>query len=98
MWWQRWNGWLNKQTGIKGQDGKGDPLGIVQELKIWLYYQIVSAQTRISPKKCDPENSQVFSDTNRSLNPSEMAKANVNKQKKKNFSSGRFYHSSWPQS
>ena len=34
--------------------GEGDPLGIVQEIEIWLYYQMVNAQTRICPGEWDP--------------------------------------------
>ena len=32
------------------QDRKGDLLGIVQKIKIWSFYQMVYAQTRIRPK------------------------------------------------
>ena len=32
--------------------GKGDPLGIVQEIKICQYYLIVYAPTKNYPKKC----------------------------------------------
>ena len=48
-----------KQTDAKGlQDnawlgGKDDPLEIVQEIKIWPYYQMVYAQNRIGPRKLD---------------------------------------------
>ena len=31
--------------------GKGDPLGIVQEIKIWSCWYMVNAQSRISPGK-----------------------------------------------
>ena len=34
-------------------DGKGDPLGIVQEIEIWPYYQMVYAQTRICSREWD---------------------------------------------
>ena len=34
-------------------DGKGDPLGIVQEIEIWPYNQIVQAQTRIPHRGWD---------------------------------------------
>ena len=33
--------------------GKGDPLRIVQEIKIWPCWQMVFAQTRIYPSKSD---------------------------------------------
>ena len=32
---------------------KGNPLGIKQEIDTWLYYQMVYAKTRISPKDRD---------------------------------------------
>ena len=34
--------------------GKGDPRGIVQEIKLWPSYQMVYAQTGICPKKIRP--------------------------------------------
>ena len=49
-------------------DGKGDPLRIEQEIKIWLYYEIVYTQTRICPKEWYTKNSLGFWDTNRSFN------------------------------
>ena len=48
-----------QQTSIKRvQDkawlgGKGDPLVIVQEFKIWPYKQTIDAETRICPRKWD---------------------------------------------
>ena len=33
------------------QGGKGDSLGIVQEIDIWPYYQMVYAQTRTHPRE-----------------------------------------------
>ena len=32
-------------------DGKGDPLGIVQEFETWPYYQMGPAQIKIGPEK-----------------------------------------------
>ena len=32
---------------------EGDSLGIVQKIKIWPYYQMVYAQTRLYPRKRD---------------------------------------------
>ena len=46
-----------QQTGTKGigdltwLGGKGDPLEIVQEIKIWSHYQMVYTQTRICPRQ-----------------------------------------------
>ena len=49
--------------------GEHDPLKIVQESEIWTYYEMVYAQTRIPPKKCDKENSLGFWDPNGSPDP-----------------------------
>ena len=49
-----------QQSSIKGvQDqpwlgGKSDPLGIVQEIEIWLYDQMVYAQATVSLREWDP--------------------------------------------
>ena len=45
---------------------KGDPLGIVQRIEIWLCWQIVYAKTRICSRKSDLEISLQLWDTNRS--------------------------------
>ena len=39
---------------------KGDPVGIVQETEIWIYYQILQAQTKINPGDWDELNSPGF--------------------------------------
>ena len=44
--------------------GKWDPLGIVQEIKIWPHLQMVYAQTRIRPGEWDAQNSLGFWDIN----------------------------------
>ena len=65
---------LDKRTCTKGvQDkawlgGKGDPLGIVQEIEIWSYYQMLHAQTRIRQGEWITQNSRGFFHTNRSHN------------------------------
>ena len=33
--------------------GKGDPLWIVQKIKIWSYYQMIYAKTRIHSREWD---------------------------------------------
>ena len=48
--------------------GKGDPLGIVQEIEIWPYEQMVSAQPRICPGERDVQTPLGFWDINGSLN------------------------------
>ena len=48
---------------------EGDPLRIVQEIKIWSYNQMVYAQNRIRPREWDVQSSLGFKDTNRSPNP-----------------------------
>ena len=42
-----------QQTSIKRMGGKCDSLGTVQEIKVWLMWQMVNAQTRNCPRKGD---------------------------------------------
>ena len=49
--------------------GENYPLGIVQEIEIWPYYQMLYTQTRICPGKWDTHNSLEFCDTINSPNP-----------------------------
>ena len=71
-----------KQTSTKRLEdltwlgGKGYPLGIVQEIDVWPYYQIVHVQTRICPGEWD---SLRFWDTNRSSYPSHKTRPYDNK-------------------
>ena len=51
------------------REGKADLLGILQDIEIWLYYQMVYAQTRICPEEWKTQNSLLFWDTNKSSNP-----------------------------
>ena len=44
--------------------GQGDPLWIVQEIKIWPYEQIVDAQPRICPAEWDAQTPLGLWDTN----------------------------------
>ena len=46
----------------------GNPLGVVQEILIWPYEQVVYAQPRIYPREWDAQTSLGFWDTNESLN------------------------------
>ena len=48
--------------------GEGNPLGIVQEVLIWLYEQMVNSLLRIRPKKYETQTSLGFWDTNGSPN------------------------------
>ena len=44
------------KEGVQGQaqlSGESDPLGIVQTSKIWSYWQMVLAQSRNCPRKCN---------------------------------------------
>ena len=50
--------------------GEGDWLGIVQEIKILSYKQMLNAQTGIYLRKWDAENSLKHWDKNKPLNPS----------------------------
>ena len=57
-----------QQTEVKGipdlawLSGKGEPLVIVQAIKIWPFLQLVYAQTRISPENETHKNSLGFWD------------------------------------
>ena len=42
-----------KIQNLVGLCKEGDPLGIVQEMKIWPLYQMINAQTRIRPWEWD---------------------------------------------
>ena len=55
-------------------NGEGDPLGIIQEIKIWPYYQMVYTQTRIRSREWDAQSSLGFWDTNRSSHPSQKTR------------------------
>ena len=75
--------------------GEDDSLGIVQKIKIWPYYQMVYAQTRIHPKEWDAYNSLrsfffFFLDTNGSPN---SGRRGLIHKRKKNLSPSRFYRS-----
>ena len=48
--------------------GESDPLGIVQEIEIWPYEQVVYASTRIRPREWDTQTSLEFWDSNGSPN------------------------------
>ena len=63
--------------------GEGDPLGIVQEIEIWPYEQVVYAQPRICSGEWDTQTSLGFWDTSRSPNLSQMTRPTDNKKKKK---------------
>ena len=58
--------WKQDKTWLSGE---GDPVGFAQEIQIWLYYQMVYAQTRIRLGERDMQNSLRFWDVNRSPNP-----------------------------
>ena len=62
---------------------KGDPLGIVQEVKILLYEQIVYAKPRIHPEEWHAQSSLEFWDANRSLNLDQMTKPCDSQQQKR---------------
>ena len=63
---------MHKRITRVGMIGwKGDPLGIVQEIKIWLCLQMVYALTRIFPRKWK---FLELSDSNRLPSPSQKTK------------------------
>ena len=63
--------------------GDGDPLGIVQEILIWPYEQVVYAQPGIRSRKWDSKTSLGFWDTNGSANLGQTNKPRDSQHKKK---------------
>ena len=63
--------------------GQDDPLGIVQEIEIWPYEQMIYAQTSICPREWDTQTPLGFWDTNRSPNLDQKTRPYDNQQKKK---------------
>ena len=63
--------------------GKGDPLGIVQEVKIWPFKQMVYAQPSICPGEWDAQTPLGFWDLNRSPNLDPTTRPYNNHQKKR---------------
>ena len=74
--------WLQNETWV-GEES--DPLGIVQEIEIWPYYQMVYAQTRNFPGELGAWNSLRFLVINRSPNLGQMTRRSDSKQKYKNL-------------
>ena len=60
---------VQKEYNLTQEGSEGDPLGIMQEIEVWPYYQIIWAETRINHGEGDVQNSLGFQDTNRSPNP-----------------------------
>ena len=63
-----------KSTRLGTMGGEGDRLGIMKEIYIWLYNQMVYAQTRICLGEWDSQNSLVFWDMNESSNPGQKSR------------------------
>ena len=59
-----------------------DPLGIVQEIEIWPYYQMVYIQKGIRPSELDAKNSLWFWDKNKSYYPGVKTRLGNCQQKK----------------
>ena len=64
---------------------EGAPLGIVQEIEIWPYEQVVYARPRIRLGEWDAENPLGFWDTSRSPDLSQMTRPSDNQLKKENL-------------
>ena len=62
--------------------GKGNPLGIMQEIEIWSYEQVVYGQLKICPGEWDSHNSLGFWDMNRPSNLRQTIKHRDSQQKK----------------
>ena len=63
--------------------GNADPQGIVQEIEIWLYEQMVYAQPSICPGEYDAQIPMGFWDKNGSSNPRQTTRPNQQKSKQK---------------
>ena len=57
-----------------------DSLGIVQEIEIWLYEQMVYAQLRVCPVEWHKQTPQGFWDTNGSRNLGQTTRPSYNQQ------------------
>ena len=62
---------------------QGDPLGIMQEVKVWPYEQMVCAQPRICAREWDAQTPLGFRETNRPPNLCQTTRFYNNQQKKK---------------
>ena len=62
--------------------GQGDPFGIMQEVEVWPYEQMVYAQPRICPREWDAQTPLGFRDTNESPNLGQTTRSYNNQQKK----------------
>ena len=58
------------------------PLGIMQEIEIWPFYEIVYPQTRICPREWDRPRSLELWDTSRSPSFSQIIRLSADLQKK----------------
>ena len=63
--------------------GQDDPLGIVQEIEIWTYEQMVYAEPRICPWEWDAQTLLGFQNTKGSANIGKTTKSYNNQKKKK---------------
>ena len=77
-------------TTLARLGGRGDPLGILQEIEIWTCYQFVYAQSRIRSGEWDAWGFLGFWDTNKPPNSAQP------EYWKKNLSSNGFCRSSKP--
>ena len=75
--------WRKKSIRLDAAGGEGDPLGSVQESKIWPYEQIVYVQTRTWPGEWDAQITLLFWDINRSSNLGQTTRLSDIQQKKK---------------
>ena len=80
---------IQEQTRLGEKD---DPLGIVQEIKIWPYYQMVDALTRLSPKNEKNKILWDFETQTNHLIPIQRLNF-VNQQEEKDLSTSGFCHS-----
>ena len=77
--------------------GKVIFLGIVQEIEIWLYENMLYSQPRICPGGWDTQTPLGFWDRNESPNLSQMTRPSDNQQGKDNLSNCRLCCPGWLQ-
>ena len=67
------------------KSGQGDPLGIMWEIEVWPYEQIVYAQPNICPGEWHTQTPLGFWDTNELSNHDQTTRHYNNQQKKREF-------------
>ena len=80
--------------------GKGEPLGIVQDVQIWPYEPMLYTKPGIHSRKWDTKISFGFGDSNWSPNLNQRSRLSDTQQanrKRENLANSGLYRSDWPQ-